>query len=225
MSIFFRYAAPIRSAFPELSTRTLHVQHIDATADIFNVSQRFTTIASERLSQSNEGNFIEIQAWRRTFSKMGLKPTQYRCASESLLRRFRKEGILPSLHPLVDLCNTASLAYGIPIAVFDSEQIGNGLEVRPATGQETYEAFSGKLENPEAGEIIFADQHGRAHARRWSNRQSGYSAVQKATTSALIVAEALHETAADDLSCLATELSLALHAVWPRCEVSSLSIE
>jgi DNA/RNA-binding domain of Phe-tRNA-synthetase-like protein len=36
---------------------------------------------------------------------MGLKPTQYRCAPEALLRRLRKEGTLPPLHPLVDLCN------------------------------------------------------------------------------------------------------------------------
>ncbi|HEY3906880.1 MAG TPA: hypothetical protein VGM14_23450 [Streptosporangiaceae bacterium] len=32
----------------------------------------------------------------------GLKPTQYRCASESLLRRFRKEGSLPNLHPAAE---------------------------------------------------------------------------------------------------------------------------
>ena len=50
---------------------------------------------------------------------MGLKPTQYRCASESLLRRFRKEGSLPRLHPLVDLCNAVSMAYAIPVAVLD----------------------------------------------------------------------------------------------------------
>jgi DNA/RNA-binding domain of Phe-tRNA-synthetase-like protein len=39
-----------------------------------------------------------------------MKPTQYRCASEALLRRFRKEGALPRIHPLRDLCNAVSLA-------------------------------------------------------------------------------------------------------------------
>jgi DNA/RNA-binding domain of Phe-tRNA-synthetase-like protein len=51
---------------------------------------------------------------------MGLKPTQYRCAAESLLRRYRKERFLPRIHPLVDLCNAISLAFAIPVAVSTS---------------------------------------------------------------------------------------------------------
>src|SRR5215471_7162093 len=34
-----------------------------------------------------ESELPEVQAWRRIFSRMGLKPTQYGCGSESLLRR------------------------------------------------------------------------------------------------------------------------------------------
>ena len=41
----------------------------------------------------------------RPFSRMGLKPTQYRCAAEALLRRFRKERSMPRFHPLVDWLN------------------------------------------------------------------------------------------------------------------------
>jgi DNA/RNA-binding domain of Phe-tRNA-synthetase-like protein len=42
-------------------------------------------------------DFPEIRAWRRAFTRMGFKPTQYRYASEALLRRFRKDGALPGL--------------------------------------------------------------------------------------------------------------------------------
>lgn len=102
-----------------------------------------------------------MQAWRRGFSRMGLKPTQYRCAAESLLRRYRKEGSLPQLHPLVDLCNAASLAFAIPVAAFDVAHISGNLEVRRATGDETYLTFSGQTEHPGAGEVIFADDAGQ----------------------------------------------------------------
>ena len=61
---------------------------------------------------------------------MGLKPTQYRCAAESLLRRLRTQGSLPRLHPLVDLCNAISVAYAIPVAVFDVSKLTGDLEVR-----------------------------------------------------------------------------------------------
>jgi DNA/RNA-binding domain of Phe-tRNA-synthetase-like protein len=123
----------------------------------------------------------EIQAWRRTFSRMGLKPTQYRSAAEALLRRVRKEGTLPKIHPLIDLCNAASLAFAVPVAVFDLAKVADRLEVRHASGDERYVTFSGEVELPERGEVIFADEEGRAHARRWTNRQSGYSAVRDET--------------------------------------------
>ena len=145
---------------------------------------------------------------------MGPKPTQYRCASESLLRRFRKEGSLPRLHPLVDLCNAVSLAFATPVAVFDAARVAWPLEVRYAVGDEDYLTFGGDTEHPAPGEVIFADQAGRAHARRWTNRQSGLSAVRGSTAAVLIVAEALHLQAASDVRELTANLAAELGAVW-----------
>lgn len=221
MPIPFQYAPAIRSAFPDLSARTLYIAPINPEIDVSEAIKRFHAVAITRLSASSEGAFPEIQAWRRAFAKMGLKPTQYRCASEALLRRFRKEGDLPRLHPLVDLCNAASLAYAIPIAVFDVARISGILEVRHATGSEFYETFSGEIENPEPGEVIFADRTGRAHARRWTNRQSGYSIVHSKTTAAFIVAEALHLAAERDLAQLMAKLKGALAGSWPECKVEA----
>jgi DNA/RNA-binding domain of Phe-tRNA-synthetase-like protein len=145
---------------------------------------------------------------------MGLKPTQYRCAAESLLRRFRKEGSLPRLHPLVDLCNAISIAFAVPVAVLDAARIGWPLEVRYATGEEDYLTFGGDTEHPAAGEVIFADQAGQAHARRWTNRQSGQSAVRDTTTNVLIVAEALHESAPADVTALMAAVAGELTCFW-----------
>jgi DNA/RNA-binding domain of Phe-tRNA-synthetase-like protein len=145
---------------------------------------------------------------------MGLKPTQYRCAAESLLRRFRKEGSLPRLHPLVDLCNAVSLAFAIPVAVLDVAAITWPLQVRYAAGDEDYLTFGGETEHPAAGEVIFADQAGRAHARRWTNRQSGLSAVGDTTTAVLIVAEALHDSAARDVPELMAAVAAELATTW-----------
>jgi DNA/RNA-binding domain of Phe-tRNA-synthetase-like protein len=145
---------------------------------------------------------------------MGLKPTQYRCAAESLLRRFRKEGTLPQLHPLISLCNAVSLAYAIPVAVFDVSKITGDLQVRYAAGDEQYLTFSGEVEHPDVHEVIFADQASRAHARRWTNRQSGLSAVQDSTTAALIVAEAMHDSGSSDVPHLAAAVAGELDALW-----------
>jgi DNA/RNA-binding domain of Phe-tRNA-synthetase-like protein len=44
-----------------------------------------------------------------------------------------------------------------------------------------YLTFSGQCEHPGPGEVIFADQARQVHARRWTNRQSGLSAVGAST--------------------------------------------
>ena len=57
-------------------------------------------------------------------------------------------GQLLSIHPLVDLCTAVSLAYAIPSAVFDTEQVTGDLPVRHATGTETYATLGGDSETP-----------------------------------------------------------------------------
>jgi DNA/RNA-binding domain of Phe-tRNA-synthetase-like protein len=216
--MFFRHSEALWADYPELVPGVLCASGITANVDVTPQVARFNAIAQARLATGPEGEFTEVQAWRRTFSKMGLKPTQYRCASESLLRRFRKEGSLPQLHPLVDLCNAVSLAFAIPIAVFDVAKVSGQLEVRYAAGAENYLTFGGDVEHPEVGEVIFADAAkpaANAHARRWTNRQSGLSAVSPGTRDVLIVAEALHSSAGDDVARLVSTLAQELIAVWP----------
>lgn len=220
----FSYADDIRADFPQLSSRALLVEGINAEADVSADIAPLTGIADLRLAVASEGEFPEIQAWRRTFTSMGLKPTQYRCASEALLRRYRKEGALPTLHPLVDLCNAVSLAFAIPIAAFDGAKLTGAMVVRYADGDELYEAFSGDIEHPEPGEVIFADDARRAHARRWTNRQSGWSAVRAQTRQALIVAEAVHEGAAETTFRLVEELKASLVKAWPAAILHEFAI-
>jgi DNA/RNA-binding domain of Phe-tRNA-synthetase-like protein len=211
----FQHSAPIWRDFPALVPAVLYADGITNDAPVGPAADRFAAIAKSRLAAvAAESELPEIQAWRRAFAQMGLKPTQYRCASESLLRRFRKEGSLPRLHPLVDLCNAVSLAFAVPVAVLDASAIAGPLEVRYATGDESYLTFAGEIEHPPAGEVIFADQAGQAHARRWTNRQSGLSAVRDSTTAALIVAEALHDSAAPDITRLTANIAADIEALW-----------
>ncbi|MFE5503707.1 B3/4 domain-containing protein [Amycolatopsis japonica] len=201
----------IRSAHPGLAVGTLQATGI--TPELPVDLEKFVARATRRLADGPESEFPEIQAWRRAFARMGLKPTQYRCASESLLRRLRKEGTLPRIHPVIDLCNAVSVAYAIPVAVLDIAKISGSLEVRHARGDEKYVTFAGTVEQPNPGEVIFADEDGQAHARRWTNRQSGHSAVSATTSDVLIVSEGLHATAAEDvrllIEAIAGELSSA----------------
>jgi DNA/RNA-binding domain of Phe-tRNA-synthetase-like protein len=217
----FSHSSEIWKDYPDLVPGVLAADRIAAGVSVVPRIAKFTRIADSRLASLSEGELPEIQAWRRTFSRMGLKPTQYRCASESLLRRYRKEGSLPQIHPVIDLCNAVSLAFAIPIAVFDLAKIADYLEVRYALGEEVYESFSGETEHPVAHEVIFADRVGRAHARRWTNKQSAYSAVRDNTAAVLIVAEAMHVSAEADMQRLLATLSDELDAIWSASVTSA----
>jgi DNA/RNA-binding domain of Phe-tRNA-synthetase-like protein len=115
--MYLRHASEIWRDHPELVPGVLFVNGITKDVAVGSRTARFHGIATSRLATNSETELPEVQAWRRVFSRMGLKPTQYRCASESLLRRFRKEKTLPQLHPLIDLCNSISMAFAIPVAV------------------------------------------------------------------------------------------------------------
>jgi DNA/RNA-binding domain of Phe-tRNA-synthetase-like protein len=211
----FSHHPALRSAYPELAAGALFARGIHPKADVDAALARFEGMARARLEAAgSESELPEIQAWRRAFSRMGLKPTQYRCASESLLRRFKKEGAMPRIHPLIDVCNAISMAFAIPIAVLDVAKIPGDLQVRQATGSERYLSFGGDIEHPEAGEVSFVDSEGNAHARRWTNRQSGLSAVRDETAEVLIVTEAMHAGGVADVAKVVVAITQALEDGW-----------
>lgn len=222
----FQHAGEIWRDFPELVPSVLFAEEIREDVSVGVQVAMFNPIAESRLATTSQGELPEIKAWRRAYSRMGLKPTQYRCASESLLRRFKMEGSLPQIHPLIDVCNAISLAFAIPVAVFDVSGIAEYVKVRYATGDETYLTFSGEIENPDVDEVIFADDAGRAHARRWTNRQSGYSAIRDTTAAVLIVAEAMHSSAPADIQRLTGAIGDELNTIWsvtPKSTILSRS--
>jgi DNA/RNA-binding domain of Phe-tRNA-synthetase-like protein len=219
----FSHHPAIWSAHPELVAGAVYAHGIRPGVAAEPVISRFEDIARARLAAAgSESELPEIQAWRRTFQRMGLKPTQYRCASESLLRRLRKEGALPRIHPLIDVCNAISVAFATPVAALDLSHIADWLQVRPAGGSERYLSFGGEVEHPEPGEVTFVDAAGNAHARRWTHRQSGLSAVRDTTADVLIVAEALHPAAATGMRELLSALESALRELSFDCEAATL---
>ena len=220
--MYFRHAPEIWREFPQLVPGVLVVGGIDSQADVAARLEPFYARARARLGAGAESDLPEVAAWRRAYAQMGMKPTQYRSAAEALLRRFRREDQLPQLHPLVDLCNAVSLAFALPVAVFDLAEVAEYLEVRHARGDERYLAFSGETEQPAPGEVVFADAEDQVHARRWTFRQSRRSTVGPATRRALIVSEGLHASAGADVRALLDTLAAELTAVWAPPEHSRI---
>jgi DNA/RNA-binding domain of Phe-tRNA-synthetase-like protein len=208
----------LRTEFSTLVAAALVVEGVDRLTATELDPVPHLAAARARLADTTEGTLPEIRAWRAAFAAIGLKPTQYRCASESLLRRLRTQGDMPTLHPLIDFGNAVSAAFAIPLAIFDIDHVALPVAVTHAMGDERYVTFAGEEEHPEPGEVIFCDAEGWAHSRRWTHRQSGRSAVRASTRRALLVTEALHDGATDDVARVADTLTAALQAAGAQVE-------
>jgi DNA/RNA-binding domain of Phe-tRNA-synthetase-like protein len=73
----FHHSGAIWRDFPALVPGVLYVHGLTSDAESGPAADRFAAVARKRLAEvPAEGEFPEIQAWRRAFATMGLKPTQ-----------------------------------------------------------------------------------------------------------------------------------------------------
>jgi DNA/RNA-binding domain of Phe-tRNA-synthetase-like protein len=142
-----------------------------------------------------------IAAWREAYRTVGANPSKFPCAAESVLRRVAKAGRLPRINSVVDLCNAVSLDSRLPVASCDVGTVGAELAVRLAEGGEVYLPLGAPdaPEQPEPGEVIYADGLGRAHSRRWNWRQSDVFKTDPGRRRLLITVEAVHEDGRADV--------------------------
>ena len=172
----FAYDEAVAQEYPTIRAGVIHATGLTnrpsspALLEEYRAEQQ---AASERLATVAIAELPSIGAWRRVFTRLGVKPTQRRVAAEALLRRLAKTGDIPSISTLVNIGNLVSIRYAMPVAVFDLATIAGPINVRFATGDERFtDLGSSGAVPPEPGEVIFVDQSHVVTARRWCWRQS-----------------------------------------------------
>lgn len=210
----FGYERSVIEANPTVHAGVIHARGLanepspGALRDAYRAEQ---ARVRERIGVTPVAEHPSILAWRRAFTRFGTKPTQYRSAAESLLRRLDKQGDIPSINILVDIGNLVSIRHAVPVAVFDLGGVEGGIVVRHSNGAEPFtDLGSDEVTHPDPGEVVFVDRSEVVCARRWCWRQSAQSATSGATTEALFVTEALHETAENDVAAAVRDLTTLL---------------
>jgi DNA/RNA-binding domain of Phe-tRNA-synthetase-like protein len=118
-----------------------------------------------------------IASWRAAFKAQGIKPNEFRCSVEAMVRRALRDQQLPSINALVDIGNVLSLRHVVPVGSHAIDVVTGDLALRPATGAETFLPFGAASEAPEhpvPGEIVFTEGN-TVLTRRWSWRQSSHT--------------------------------------------------
>lgn len=206
----FQYSADVLARYPDIVGGVILARGMTngPTPEELRMEYQAEQLATlRRLGNTPLSQIESLAAWRSAFRGFGVDPTQYRSASEALLRRLTKKGDIPNINLLVDLANMVSIRYALPVAVFDTRALQGAVTVHFSSGEERYTTLGqDEVDHPETGEVVFSDETGLVIARRWCWRQSEESAAQAETTDAIITVEAHHaggrkdvEAALDDL--------------------------
>lgn len=114
----------------------------------------------------------EIAPYRESFVKLGLNPNKFLSSIEAMASRIEKGKGFPSISPVVDLGNSLSLKYLLPMGAHDIDAAGGNIQVRFSRQGDLFTPFGeSQAEQLNDGELIYSAGD-RVKTRRWIWRQS-----------------------------------------------------
>ena len=182
----FSVASQIFEQFPTYCVGGVVAAHL-SNRNITNAEQIYTNLLQEASTlrrhfatgESAPGGSNPLTAqpaiaqWREAFRTLGIKGSEFHTSVEALARRALKGDILPSINPAVDLSNTLSLRYMLPLGGHDLDTLTGNFEVRLARTGDFFAPVEGgeaQIESVPPGEPVYADA-AEVRTRRWVWRQ------------------------------------------------------
>lgn len=114
----------------------------------------------------------EILYYRDVFKKLEINPNKFMSSIEAMLTRVSKSKGLPSINPVVDIGNSVSLKYMVPLGAHDIDTLNEDINVRFSKKGDVFIPLGCKeSEILEDGELIYSAGD-NVRTRRWIWRQS-----------------------------------------------------
>ena len=131
---------------------------------------------------------------RSLYKSFGMDPSRHRPSSEALLRRVLQGKGLYRLGNVVDSCNLASLAFLLPIGLYDLAKVSGDIELRLGAANEEYAGIRKDMVHV-AGRLALFDTEGPFGS---PTSDSLRTSVDVGTTAllAVVIATAQHPVAA-----------------------------
>ena len=207
----FRLADDFVALFPDALIGLVFVVGINNKLDSgesAEILERQIAETASRLPDEDLAALPSIAPWRAAYAKFGVKPSKTRSSIENLLRS-AKSGRLRSINPLVDLYNSVSLAYQLPVGGEDLDQVQGDVVLCRADGTESFLPLGGsENEPPPPGAVIYRDDAG-VICSCWNWREADRTKLTPDTQRAVLVIEAIPPVTRQ-------ELDLALDALGNR---------
>ncbi|MDW9986770.1 hypothetical protein GOC39_33530 [Sinorhizobium meliloti] len=162
-----------------------------------------------------------MTSWADAYTRFGAKPNRTPCSAQALRKRVLKDGMIPSINPIVDLYNAVSLKYAIPVGGENYDAYAGRPLLTVADGSEPFETvMNGEvvIENPLPGEVIWRDDAG-VTCRRWNWRQGTRTRLEAVDGRMWFVLESLETMPEGALAEASDMLVEGLNTLMPDCLV------
>jgi DNA/RNA-binding domain of Phe-tRNA-synthetase-like protein len=150
--------------------------------EIYALMKNEMSKVKNKLKDINLKEYPEIMPYRDAFTKLDINPNRFMSSVEAMVKRVSKGNLLPSINPVVDLGNSISLKYILPMGAHDLDALEGEIAVRFSRegdvfiplGEDVAEVLNG-------GELVYADSK-RIRTRRWIWRQSDIGKIDENST-------------------------------------------
>ena len=148
-----------------------------------------------------------VKPWRNAFSKLGISGSKFPSSIESMARRILKGDPFPRINPLVDLYNSISLRYIVPMGGHDVDTLSGNIHLRFAEGWEPFTPMGGgeTIKVPK-GELVYRDDQ-EVLTRIWVWRQCEKDKATEKTEKIFIPIDVLGEVGSERAAEIIQELS------------------
>jgi len=154
---------------------------------------------------------LVVQEWRNAYKKFKTKKGA-RSSIEALLKRVSQDRDFTLINPLVDIYNSISMKYAVPLGGEDLEHIDGNIHLGKSKGGESFFPLGAENDSPALeGEICYFDSTG-AVCRCLNWREAKRTMLLENTQNAILISESINlrqakqsELAIDELKELVDE--------------------
>ncbi len=200
---------------PDLTIGMVAAKGLDNTHPSSEIDQLLQQ-AIETLKKNFVGDKAQdhpkIKPWRTAFTKLGISGSKFPSSIESMAKRILRGDPFPKINPLVDLYNSISLRYLVPMGGHDLDTLQGDIYLRFAEGWEPFTPMGGgeRVTVPK-GELVYRDDQ-EVLTRNWVWRQCEKDKATEKTRNIFIPIDVLGEVG----SGLADEIVRELSELIPK---------
>ena len=143
-----------------------------------------------------------LRGFNELHKKIGVKRKKNTPISESLLKNFLKDEILPPSNKLIELCNIVILDSRLSIAIYDMDKIDGLVTLKQAPSNISYNFSEKRTINQ--GEYIYTDSKDILY--RLEVNQNPKTIVNEDTTNIFVTVEGNEATSAEYIMEVASEI-------------------